>query len=74
MDPLRLTQESHVNNQLNNDEMDRIKEITHHLVTYSVRDLSEHLLYKIKNRVTPVLQADSNPLGSTSGKRSLNQF
>lgn len=37
----------------------------HYLVTYRVRALSEHLLYTIKVeecRVTPALQADSNPL------------
>lgn len=49
----------------------------HYLVTYRVRASSEHLLYKIKveeYRVTPVLQADSNPGGSTFGEKSLNQF
>lgn len=47
----------------------------HYLMTYRVRASSEHLLYKIKveeYRVTPVLQADSNPGGSTFGEKSLN--
>lgn len=49
----------------------------HQLVTHSARALPEHLLCKIKaeeSRATPALQADSNPVGSNFGEKSLNQF